>query len=203
MIVNVMFFGAAGAGDRNWVLIDAGLFGTKGLIMRAAANRFGKQARPSGIVLTHGHFDHVGVLEELAEEWDAPVYAHELERPFLDGSTSYPPPDPSVGGGLIAASSPLFPRGPIDVCDRLHGLPADGTVPGMPDWRWIATPGHSPGHVSLWRENDRTLIAGDAFVTTRQESAYSAFMQTPEINGPPMYFTPDWVNAAASVRKLA
>jgi glyoxylase-like metal-dependent hydrolase (beta-lactamase superfamily II) len=73
----------------------------------------------------------------------------------------------------------------------------------MPGWRWIATPGHSPGHVSLWREADRTLIAGDAFVTTRQESAYSAIMQTPEIHGPPMYFTPDWVNAAESVRKLA
>src|SRR3712207_7159986 len=47
-------------------------------------------------------FDHVGVLETLAAEWDVPVVAHELEAPYLTGQASYPPPDPSVGGGLVA-----------------------------------------------------------------------------------------------------
>lgn len=47
------------------------------------------------------------------------------------------------------------------------------------------------------------LIVGDAFVTTKQESVYSAVTQDPEMHGPPMYFTPDWVNAKLSVRKLA
>ena len=73
----------------------------------------------------------------------------------------------------------------------------------MQDWRWIPTPGHTPGHVSLWRERDRVLIAGDAFITTRQESVYAAMTQTPEMHGPPMYFTPDWANAKTSVRALA
>jgi glyoxylase-like metal-dependent hydrolase (beta-lactamase superfamily II) len=73
----------------------------------------------------------------------------------------------------------------------------------MPGWKWIHTPGHSPGHVSLWRESDRTLIVGDAFVTTRQESVYSALAQAPEMHGPPMYFTPDWISAGESVRRLA
>ena len=41
----------------------------------------------------------------------------------------------------------------------------------MPGWRWVHTPGHTAGHVSLFRDADRTLIAGDAFVTTKQESA--------------------------------
>jgi glyoxylase-like metal-dependent hydrolase (beta-lactamase superfamily II) len=40
----------------------------------------------AAIIMTHGHFDHVGVLEDLAETWQAPVYAHELERPYLDGT---------------------------------------------------------------------------------------------------------------------
>src|SRR3954471_22085098 len=75
-IVNVVFCGRAGAGDRKWVLVDAGVFGTKALIKSAAAERFGPNSRPAAIVLTHGHFDHVGVLEDLAQEWDAPVYAH-------------------------------------------------------------------------------------------------------------------------------
>jgi glyoxylase-like metal-dependent hydrolase (beta-lactamase superfamily II) len=82
-------------------------------------------------------------------------------------------------------------------------LPDDHSVPGMPGWRWLHTPGHSPGHVSLWRSADRLLIAGDAFVTTRQESVYSAVTQAPEILGPPMYFTPDWPSARQSVFNLA
>jgi glyoxylase-like metal-dependent hydrolase (beta-lactamase superfamily II) len=202
-IVNVLFFGVPAAGDRRWVLIDAGLFGTKRLITNAAAERFGVEARPQAIVLTHAHFDHVGVLKDLAENWDVPVYAHPLEHPYLNGSASYPPPDPSVGGGLVALSSPLFPRSPVDVGGRLRPLPQDGTVPGMPGWRWIHTPGHAPGHVSLWREQDRSLIVGDAFITTRQESAYAAATQEPELHGPPMYFTPDWQSARDSVRRLA
>jgi glyoxylase-like metal-dependent hydrolase (beta-lactamase superfamily II) len=202
-IVNVVFYGAAQSGDRRWVLIDAGLPGTKGLIRGAAAERFGSDARPAAIVLTHGHFDHVGALEELAREWDAPVYAHPLEFPYLDGRASYPPGDPSVGGGAMAALARFYPRGPVDVGARLARLPEDGTVPGMPGWCWIPTPGHSVGHVSLWREADRSLIVGDAFVTTAQESAYAVAVQRAEMHGPPMYYTVEWDKASSSVARLA
>jgi glyoxylase-like metal-dependent hydrolase (beta-lactamase superfamily II) len=103
----------------------------------------------------------------------------------------------------MALLSPLYPTRPIDVSPRLNALPDDQTVPGMPGWRWLHTPGHTPGHVSLWRIADRLLIAGDAFVTTRQESVYSAVTQAPEMHGPPMYFTPDWPSAKRSVLTLA
>src|SRR5438046_5066472 len=74
--VNVGLLGSQAAGDRGWVLIDAGLLGAKRLIIWAAQQRFGAGARPSAIILTHGHFDHVGSLESLASEWQVPVYAH-------------------------------------------------------------------------------------------------------------------------------
>ncbi len=202
-MVNVVFVGRPDAGDRGWVLIDAGLPATKGLIRRAVASRFGEGARPAAIVMTHGHFDHVGALEDLAAEWDAPVYAHERERPYLDGSASYPPGDPSVGGGLMAMLSPLYPTRPVDIGPRLRTLPADGSVPPMPGWRWLHTPGHSPGHVSFWRAEDKVLIVGDAFITVAGESAYATAVQQPEVHGPPKYYTVDWAAARDSVRTLA
>jgi glyoxylase-like metal-dependent hydrolase (beta-lactamase superfamily II) len=203
VLVNVVFVGEPGAGDRGWVLVDAGVMGSKRAIEAAARARFGEGARPSAIVQTHGHFDHVGVLEDLAAQWEVPVYAHALERPYLDGSAAYPTPDPSVGGGLLGRLSPLFPTQPVDVSKNLKDLPEDGTVPPLPGWRWIHTPGHAPGHISLWREADRTLIVGDAFVTTAQESAYAVAVQEPELHGPPMYLTIDWDAARKSVRTLA
>jgi glyoxylase-like metal-dependent hydrolase (beta-lactamase superfamily II) len=203
-IVNCVFVGSPVAGDRGWVLIDTGITGTKGLITRAAAERFGDGARPAAIILTHAHFDHVNALDEFAREWDAPVYAHGLEQPYLNGSASYPPPDPMVGGGLMALTSPLLPRGPFTVpAEYLRELPTDGSVPHMSGWKWLPTPGHSAGHVSFWRERDRSLIVGDAFVTTAQESVYAALTQEPEVHGPPMYYTHDWEAARSSVSLLA
>ena len=202
-IVNAVFVGAPDAGDRGWTLIDAGIPGSAPFIARAAEHRFGPAARPAAIVLTHGHFDHVGALETLAERWDTPVVAHPAEMPHLDGRASYPPPDTAAGGGLMPLLSPLMPRGPVNVGPRLVPLPEDGSVPGMPGWRWLPTPGHTEGHVSFWRPADRTIIAGDAFVTTAQESAYAIAVQEPEIHGPPRYFTPGWEAAKISVARLA
>jgi glyoxylase-like metal-dependent hydrolase (beta-lactamase superfamily II) len=198
-IVNVIYVGDT----KRWVLIDAGVGGTLNSILRTAEGRFGRGCRPEAIVLTHGHFDHVGALPELAEYWNVPIYAHRLEHPYLNGTQQYPPPDPSVGGGLMSALSRFFPRGPINVGQWLAELPANGQVPGMLGWQWMHTPGHSAGHISLWREADRTLIGGDAFITTAQESAYAVLMQRPELHGPPMYYTTDWDNAGASVNRIA
>ncbi len=203
LIVNVCFVGEPGATGDSWVLVDAGLPLSAQKIRQAAEQRFGAGTRPAAILLTHGHFDHVGSLEALAERWDVPVYAHSLELPYLTGQSSYPPPDPTVDGGAMARLSFLYPKGPIDLGGRVQELPAGGEVPGLPDWRWIHTPGHAPGHVSFFREADRTLIAGDAFVTVKQESALAVLTQKKNVHAPPAYFTPDWQAAHRSVRRLA
>jgi len=202
-IVNVLFYGMPRGKESPWVLIDAGIPGRSGAIMRYASDRFAPGVPPTAIILTHGHFDHVGTLEKLAAEWNAPIFAHPLELPYLNGQASYPPADPTVGGGLMARLSVFYPRGPIDVSRWLYPLPEDGSVPAMPGWRWLHTPGHTPGHISLWRESDRTIIAGDAFITTNQESAYAVVTQKPELHGPPMYYTQNWDEAEVSVQKLA
>lgn len=154
------------------------------------------------MVVTHGHFDHVGALFDIVEEWDVPVYAHEKELPFLRGEETYPEPDSSVEGGMVPKLAPMLPTNSIDLGEKVQPLPEEGSIPGMPEWEWLSTPGHTEGHISLYRQDDKVLLVGDAFVTVKQESLYKAMKQEKEICGPPKYLTPDWEAAKHSVSKL-
>lgn len=201
-IVNVVLVGNPDPGD-HWVLVDTGMPGTANRIVDIAEKRFGENSPPQAIILTHGHFDHVGTVVDLVEKWGVPVYAHEAELPFLTGKLSYPEPDGSVEGGLVAKLSPMFPNEPVNLGSHVTALPGDGSIPHMSGWRWIHTPGHTPGHISLFRDQDRSLIAGDALITVKQDSIYQVITQEKELNGPPRYLTTDWDAAKKSVKKLA
>ena len=198
-IVNIVMIGMPGVGD--WVLIDAGMPKSGKEIIKETKERFGGKA-PKAILLTHGHFDHVGSITDLLEEWNVPVYAHALEFPYLTGKEAYPSPDTSVDGGLLAKISFIYPHGPVDISEKLLALPEDGSVPYLPGWRWLHVPGHSPGQVAFFREADGLLISADAFITVRQDSFYKVLLQKKEVNGPPRYLTTDWVAAFESVKKL-
>lgn len=186
----------------NWVLVDTGLKWSASKVKSMATELFGEGSRPIAIVLTHGHFDHVGSVASLAKEWQVPVYAHPMEMPYLNGTSSYPPPDPSVGGGMMSVMAFMYPTGPIDISEYLEELPYDGSVPGLSDWKYIHTPGHAPGHISLFRDRDKVMIAGDALVTTKQESGFHALAFTKILSGPPKYFTCNWASAKQSALKI-
>lgn len=200
LILQFTIVNACIVGDENaWILVDTGLENSSDIILKAAEERFGKESKPIAIILTHGHFDHVGSAEKLAEYWDVPVYAHELEIPYITGKKDYPLADPTVDEGLVDKMSTSFPHRSINLGNRAIELPRGGIIPGMFGWKWIHTPGHTEGHVSLFHDEDKTLIVGDAFTTTKQESLTSVITQKKHIKGPPAYFTTDWNTAEKSV----
>jgi glyoxylase-like metal-dependent hydrolase (beta-lactamase superfamily II) len=196
--VNVYFVGRPGG---PWVLIDAGLPGRAEQIIAAAAGRYGAASRPEAIVLTHGHWDHVGAAEKLAEKWDVPIYAHPLELPYLTGRSAYPPPDPTIGGA-IAFLSRFMPSSPYDFGARVRPL-EDKHVPGLPDWEWLPTPGHSPGHVSFFRPTDRVLLAGDAFATMDMDSWAGLVSGRQVLARAGAPFNIDWIATRHSIQQLA
>ncbi|MGI8884589.1 MAG: MBL fold metallo-hydrolase [Pyrinomonadaceae bacterium] len=202
IFVNSYFVDTPENAPGSFVLIDTGLPLAAGKIRRAVENRYGAGAKPTAIVLTHGHFDHAGSVLKLAEDWNVPVYAHRLEMPYLTGVSDYPPQDATVGGAL-AQMARLFPHGGINLKNHVHALPESGEIEEMRGWRAVHTPGHTAGHISLWRESDRVLLAGDALATLNQDSWISNITEKKEFCKPPAPFTTDWQAARRSVELLA
>jgi glyoxylase-like metal-dependent hydrolase (beta-lactamase superfamily II) len=203
LVMNFTIVNASLVGTTDdYVLVDTGLENSDKFILQCIENKFGKNSKPKAIILTHGHFDHVGSVIKLSQLWNVPVYIHQLEMPYVTGKKDYPVGDPTVDEGMVAKLSPTFPHTSIDIAAKAASLPDDGSVPGMPEWKWIHTPGHTEGHISLFREKDRVLIAADAFSTTKQESLMSVLTHNEQISGPPKYLTTDWTAAENSVRIL-
>lgn len=197
-IANVYFVG----NRESWVLVDTGVPGYAGRIRKAAEARFGPDSKPHTIILTHGHFDHAAGALDLARHWGVSVYAHPLEFPYLTGVSAYPEKDPTVGGAM-AFLSRFFPSRTSNIAEVLQDLPENGSVPGLDGWMAISTPGHAPGHVSFWRESDRTLLAGDCVATADLDSWYGLITMKPKIARPPSCFTFDWDRARESVNTIS
>lgn len=200
LFVNVYFVDTT---EGDWVLIDTGVPGFASKIKAAAEERYGSTP-PKAIVLTHGHFDHAGNARELAEMWDVPIYAHRLELPYLKGKSDYPPKDPTIGGA-IAFMSRFMPAKSLNLEPHLHSFSTDDEIhhPALEGWDIIFTPGHSPGHISLWNGEQSTLIAGDAFATEDMDSWVGMATMKQTLARAGASFNCDWDATRDSVQKLA
>lgn len=198
-LVNAFFVGEPGG---PWAIVDTGTVPTPAPFIAAATARYGKDSKPTAIYLTHGHQDHVSAALPLATHYDVPIYAHRMELPYLTGKSEYPPFDVTLGGAFNPIVRTLSNK-PANLGEWVMALPDDGSLPGMPGWEAIETPGHSPGHVSFYRRSDSTVIVGDAFITMEQETIVGLATRKPVLHSPPVYATPDWVAARKSVRRIA
>jgi glyoxylase-like metal-dependent hydrolase (beta-lactamase superfamily II) len=146
-------------------LVDPGPVGTAPLLL--ALDRRG-ELRLARVVLTHAHPAHAGSAARVARGTGVRVYVHADDAPFLDG-TREPLLPSGRRGQLMAALGRV-----VDLCPpvyRLEPLPADGVIAGL---RVIATPGHTPGHVCFWHDEDRALLSGDALVVEAGEPTLPA-----------------------------
>jgi glyoxylase-like metal-dependent hydrolase (beta-lactamase superfamily II) len=202
LFVNAYFVETPETEIGSWVLVDTGMPKSGGKILRFADKLFGKTRKPTAIILTHGHLDHAGSALFLAEYWNVPIYAHRLEMPYLTGKSDYPPQDPTVGGPLAFMSRLLSSTG-FDLRNRVQQISESGEILEMPGWQIIHTPGHTPGHISLFRKSDKTLLAGDALTTMNSDSWVSVLAERRGFHPPPAPFTSDWQAARRSVEILA
>lgn len=103
--------------------------------------------RPVLLLATHGHFDHIGAVQELAEAYQCPFAMSQKDEDLLDvledtfafygmGSTRRPTVDRWLDGGKPVEAAGL----------RLQVL---------------ETPGHTPGGLCFWHEESRSLFSGD------------------------------------------
>lgn len=198
-------------GTAGWVLVDAGWAGDADRIEAATQQALGPDQRPEAIVLTHAHPDHSGAARELADRWSCPVLLHPHEIPVAGGDyeamrTSAGPLDRWVVLPVMRAMGrrrreALLARNTLG--DAARAVRPGEPVPDLPGWEVIATPGHTPGHISLFRPSDGVLIAGDALVNIRLNSIRGLLRRRSGLSGPPWYTT--WNPAAAvdSLRDLA
>jgi glyoxylase-like metal-dependent hydrolase (beta-lactamase superfamily II) len=193
----------------SWVLIDAGWSGDGEVIRRAGESLFGVGARPAAILLTHIHPDHSGAAGDLARGWHVPVYAHPAEMPMASGKY-LPEFDMPLDHWVvmpIMRSLPASTRSRLeaagDITDVTRPLEPDGVVPGLPEWEWIAVPGHTPGSVAFLRRRDGVLISGDALGTVDLNSPSGLLRGRTQLAGPPWYTTWQRQTAQQSIAVLA
>ena len=165
------------------VIVDAGYLLSGKKVVAAVK---GREIRAHA--LTHVHNDHAGGTRHVHEALGVPVWIGAADAPFLRDGTAPIPPGKRVAQllGRFAGSPAVDPDRELREGDDLgHGFVV------------LDTPGHSPGHVSFWREADRTLVCGDVFFHMNILTTIVGLHQPPDL------FTYDVPTNRASERRLA
>ena len=185
--------------DQQLVLVDCGYAGFLPLLEKALLKHQLSLNQLTGIIITHHDIDHMGALAELKNKYPSiPVYSSAVEAPYISGKHK--------SLRLVQAEQMLdtiaeeYKPGALQFIELLktlqavpvdHFLALDREIDWLSGIEVIHTPGHMPGHISLYIPQNKTLIAADAIVTENGRL---------EIANP--QFTLDLDEAVRSVRKL-
>jgi glyoxylase-like metal-dependent hydrolase (beta-lactamase superfamily II) len=144
-------------------LIDTGLARNGKKILNYIASLGYSPQDLKRIVITHADGDHVGGLAALKVASGARVYSSPVEaQAIAGGRMSRELKLRGIYKWLFAAAAPLFKFKPVEVDEPV----ADGQVlPALGGLRVVATPGHTPGHISLFAPAAGVLFVGDSLVS--------------------------------------
>lgn len=158
--------------DGGWMLVDGGLGTPEAWAALEAGVRevAGGWGRVALNVVTHMHADHVGLAARVREACGAPLVMGRLDAERSAHAAAHPEEEAEYRRGLLRRAG-----APEEMARAVEGAQAPpppraavvldgeaGEVPGAPGWRFVWTPGHTAGHVSLFRGEDGVLVAGDA-----------------------------------------
>lgn len=158
--------------DRNMVLIDCGFIGFLPLVERAMEENGLDCSKLTHIIITHQDHDHMGALIDFKEKYpQLKVVASKAEEPYVSGKIKSLRLEQAEK--LQKTLPPDRQQQGIEFCNllkRVKPVAVDLTVQEGDVLEWcgsftvVETPGHTPGHISLYSKKDSILIAGDAAV---------------------------------------
>lgn len=168
--------------DRGPVLVDAGFPLDARRVFKAIGG-----TRPSLVVATHYHIDHVGTMARVKARFGAPVSAHSLDAEVMEGTEPYQVYrlDP-LRAAYYRLLAPLYRYEYVSVDLRVE----DGDVLPEGGLRVVHLPGHTSGSIALYEPGRRMLFSGD---TLRNERGV--------LDGPPPQFTPDIEQSFRGIRE--
>ncbi|MFD2171643.1 MBL fold metallo-hydrolase [Tumebacillus lipolyticus] len=189
--------------EQSAVLVDTGYPGQLPLIRQAMEQAGISFETLSKVILTHQDLDHIGSLPNILTESEQKieVLANEIEKPFIQGEkrllkitdeaiaqvdANFPPDVPEEWRNAFKRLLENPPHAQVDT------IVVDGAeLPDCGGITIIDTPGHTPGHISLYHQPSKTLIAGDAMV-----------VRDGQLFGPDPQYTLDLDEAMRSLKKL-
>ncbi|MED4241089.1 MBL fold metallo-hydrolase [Priestia megaterium] len=182
--------------EKMSLLIDTGIPGQLTQIKESMAKVGVPVDTLKAIILTHQDIDHIGSAPQFLGELNnqITIYAHEDDKPYIEGDLPLIKTDTSRMSKEELESLPkevkhLYNNPPKVKVNRL--LEDKQELPYFGGIEVIYTPGHSPGHISLYLKQTKTLVAGDALVKVNNQ-----------LLGPVKQTTLDMDTAIESLRKF-
>jgi len=165
------------------VLLDAGTRMATGGILRQLKGR-----HVTAHALTHAHPDHQGASKTVCDTLNVPLWCGEADVDAMESGNMHG----QLPRNIVTRLQDVFWTGPAHPVAK--ALREGDVVAGF---NVINTPGHSPGHVSYWRESDRTLILGDVAKNIDFFTMRRSLSEVPHI------FTMHLAQSRLSIQKLA
>lgn len=175
-------------------LIDTGLRGELPKLERTIQALGLAWTDIKAILLTHGHLDHVGNLDEIKQRTQAPLFAHPLEKPHIDGTFQYHGPSRWCGR-MEKLGRWLINYRPVEIG---HFLTDNMELPFWGGLRVIHLPGHTEGHCGFYSQQHDLLFAGDLFASF----GFGAHLPPAFLNSCPEYFKGSLEKASALSAQL-